>query len=68
LWRWYSDTVIEFLDTTHRLAIYLKTTFRRLDSCLRTGPKIGTNSIDFSQLSGLVPEDRDRVQSPKRRF
>jgi hypothetical protein len=29
---------------------------------------IGTSSIDWAQLSRFLPEDRDRIQSPKCRF
>jgi hypothetical protein len=28
-------------------------------------PEIGTSSIDRAQLSRLLPEDGDRIQSPK---
>jgi hypothetical protein len=30
------------------------------------GPVIGTSSIDYAQLSRLLPEDGDQIQSPKR--
>lgn len=30
------------------------------------GPEIGTSSFDWTQLCGLLPEDRDRIQSRKR--
>jgi hypothetical protein len=30
--------------------------------------EIGTSSINWAQLSRLLPGDRDRVQSPKRCF
>jgi hypothetical protein len=32
------------------------------------GSEIGTSSIDFAQLSRLLPEDGGRIQSPKRCF
>jgi hypothetical protein len=31
-------------------------------------PEIGTSSIDWAQLSRLVPEKGDRIRSPKRCF
>jgi hypothetical protein len=39
-------------------------------SCVGAGVRrqweIGTSSIDWAQLSRLLPEDGDRIQSPKR--
>jgi hypothetical protein len=32
------------------------------------GPEIETSSLDWAQLSRLLPEDGDRIQSPKRCF
>jgi hypothetical protein len=29
-------------------------------------PEIGTSSIDWAKLSRILPEDGDRIQSPKR--
>jgi hypothetical protein len=39
--------------------------FLRLDS-LSSGPEIELSSIDWIQLSRILPEDGGTVQSPKR--
>jgi hypothetical protein len=38
-----------------------------LDIIHRLGPEIVTSSIDWAKLSRVLPEDGDRIQSPKRR-
>jgi hypothetical protein len=39
-----------------------------LDIIHRPGPEIETSSVDWAQLSRLLSEDGDRIQSPKRCF
>jgi hypothetical protein len=39
-----------------------------LETGLGLCPERGTSSIDLAQLSKLLPQHGDRVQSPKRRF
>jgi hypothetical protein len=37
-------------------------------SNVASSPEIETSSFDWAQLSRLLPEDGDRIQSPKRWF
>jgi hypothetical protein len=36
--------------------------------CWYLSPEIGISSIDWDQLSNLLPEERETIQSPKRCF
>jgi hypothetical protein len=45
--------------------IYLST---KLHIPSSNGPEIETSSVDWAQLSRFLPEDGDRIQSPKRCF
>jgi hypothetical protein len=53
-----SQTFRSYLHNQYGPGIYPK--FR--------GPEIETSSVDWAQLSRLLPEDGDRIQSPKRCF
>jgi hypothetical protein len=50
--------------TLHKSQIEMYLKNYRLKVC-EDGPEIGTRSIDWAQLSRLLPEDGYRVQSPK---
>jgi hypothetical protein len=66
---------IQMLNGSFYLFIQLLTFWRYLSSCFLLkksqvpikfqSPKIGTSSFDWAQLSRLLPEEEDRVQSPK---
>jgi hypothetical protein len=81
LWRWYINTIIEFLDIIHHPVFLFKTQCFRdwilspssgksllslaQSSELVLDPEIGTTPIDWAQLGRLLPEDGDRIQSSK---
>jgi hypothetical protein len=51
----YHSSLIMFLDIICRLPFYLKHL-----------PDIGISCIDWAKLSRVIPEDGDKIQSPKR--
>jgi hypothetical protein len=54
MWRWYINTVIDFLEIIHLPVSYLRRTLRRLDSFSVLDPlDIGISSIDWVELSRL---------------
>jgi hypothetical protein len=54
---WYINTIIQFLDIIHLPVFYLKQNVSETGFCLR---------LVYAQLNRLLPEDGDRIQSPKR--
>jgi hypothetical protein len=54
------------MEIIYRPVFFLKNNFSETGFCLR--PEIEISSVDWAQQSRLLPEDEERIQSPKRRF